>query len=83
MLDIGSGYGWLATRHCSELLPSSKLECVDENYSPSMIAELPSRSPGTLFRSAIADGSFDLILALDVVEHVPNDADFVRKIRFL
>jgi SAM-dependent methyltransferase len=75
VLDIGAGDGWFADQLRTDLSPDSEIVCWDVNYSADDLAAL---SPEGLHRTTEAPaGTFDLVLLLDVLEHVADDAGFL------
>ncbi|MEO7427623.1 MAG: class I SAM-dependent methyltransferase [Fibrobacteria bacterium] len=75
ILDIGAGDGFFASRLLPRLAPDSAIVCFDPNYSPSALSQLRSvASPGISYTAEPPRGAFDLLLLLDVIEHVPDDA---------
>src|SRR4051812_36111010 len=78
VLDIGSGDGYVA-RTLAEAMPSgSQVVGVDSNYSDADLRGLASPPvPGLSFAREAPPERFDLILMLDVIEHVPDDHAFL------
>jgi 2-polyprenyl-3-methyl-5-hydroxy-6-metoxy-1,4-benzoquinol methylase len=72
VLDVGAGDAWFATQ-LSALLPAgSHIDCWDTGY-----AEKAAMS-GVITRTAIKPKvRADVVLLLDVLEHVENDGDFL------
>jgi SAM-dependent methyltransferase len=68
LLDVGAGSGFFAKALLvSSLLALREATCVDPNYAE-------ERNEGPLaFRMSLPDRPADLILLLDVLEHVPDD----------
>lgn len=79
VLDIGSGDAWFATRLARESSPK-ELVCLDANYTAADIAQLTARHPGITFSAGPVEGRYDVLLLLDVVEHVEDDVGFLRKL---
>ena len=80
-LDVGSGDAWLAEQLRARLPADASLVCWDVNYSDAELAAAASSAPpGIVMTSARPSGTFDGILMLDVVEHVEDDAGFVRDV---
>lgn len=75
VLDIGAGDGWLAGELRSDLGTESEIVCWDVNYSAD---DLGARLPPGLHRTIDPpSGTFDLVLLLDVLEHIVDDAGFL------
>lgn len=77
LLDIGSGDAWLAAQLRRDLPPHSAIVCWDANYTEADRRALAAEHPGITFVAAAPAGAFDLLLLLDVLEHVPHDRDFL------
>jgi SAM-dependent methyltransferase len=75
ILDVGAGDGWFAGELSQEMADSSEIVCWDINYrSADLAADLPDRVVRT---AEEPEGAFDLVLLLDVIEHVDDDAAFL------
>jgi len=73
VLDIGCGDGFVA-RGLFEGTGMAVV-AVDSNFTPADLARLSGASPNMRFCRALeGPGVFDLVLLLDVVEHVDDDA---------
>jgi len=72
VLDVGAGDAYLQ--------PNARITCWDTSYDDAIVARLATRTRGITFTRDAPDGHFDLILMLDVVEHVADDIGFVRGI---
>ena len=76
LLDIGAGDGWFAQELVDDLSPTATLTCWDINYtSDDLNAALPSRVVRTTEQPT---GPFDLVLMLDVLEHIDLDEQFIE-----
>lgn len=76
LLDIGAGDGWFAHELMDDLSPSAAVTCWDINYtSDDLNTALPARVVRTTERPA---GPFDLVLMLDVLEHIELDEQFLQ-----
>jgi len=82
VLDVGAGDAWVA----GELARASsdcRVTCWDLGYTPEVVAGLAAQAPeGVEFAASQPSRRFDLILLLDVLEHVEKDdlllGDLVR-----
>jgi SAM-dependent methyltransferase len=78
VLDVGAGDGYLARRLLEALPGGSSVVCLDAHYSDDdlrCLAEPPA--PGLSFAREPPARRFDVILMLDVIEHVADDRAFV------
>jgi 2-polyprenyl-3-methyl-5-hydroxy-6-metoxy-1,4-benzoquinol methylase len=75
VLDVGAGDGWFADELLPDLPEQAQVVCWDINYRSSDLA-VPAgeRISRTAQRP---DGPFDLVLLLDVIEHVEDDDAFL------
>lgn len=80
VLDVGAGDGWLARELARRFGRRVSITCLDPNYSPEVLAELEAAAPPNLTHVTDVGGTFDLVLALDVVEHVEDDGAFVERL---
>lgn len=76
-LDIGSGDAWLAGRVSRSVPNLSRFVGWDINYSANDIATLSSDFPIELVAEPPV-GQFQVILMLDVLEHVEDDQGFLQ-----
>jgi hypothetical protein len=76
VLDVGAGDGWLAEQLVPSLPGGSSVVCWDVNYSDE---DLSAESPPSIRRTRLLpDDCFDIVLMLDVLEHLRDDDRFVR-----
>ena len=79
VLDVGAGDGYLATALFADLPAGSRLVCVDSNYSDADLETYRAAAPPNLsFERERPGERYDVILLLDVIEHVPDDNAFLR-----
>jgi len=79
VLDVGAGDGWMSFQLNNYLPTSSDIVCWDINYTLNMIQELAKDSPYQVkFISEKPSGKFDIVLALDVLEHIEDDGSFLK-----
>jgi hypothetical protein len=78
VLDVGAGDTWLARQVKNALPPGSNVTCWDTNYTTQDIASLADH--GLELVTERPPGVFDGVLMLDVLEHVEDDAGFVRSV---
>lgn len=77
ILDVGAGDGWFAGELSQAMTDSSEIVCWDVNYrSADLQADLP---PGVVRTATEPEGTFDLALLLDVIEHIDDDAGFLDR----
>lgn len=77
LLDLGCGDGF-ATRGILSGLKRKDITAVDVNLTDVQIGSLGSLSEGIRYQRGLPEeGSFDMILLLDVLEHVEDDRDFL------
>jgi hypothetical protein len=78
VLDAGAGDGWLATRLALSMPGGSRITCWDAFYTGADLEELGSCAPEAVrFVMERPAGRHDVLLMLDVLEHVDDDLGFV------
>lgn len=77
VLDVGAGDAWFASR-LADATPGLSVTCWDTGYESSGV-QLPDH-PSLRFVAAPPAGRFGLALLLDVLEHIEDDASFLRSI---
>ncbi|MFV0306252.1 MAG: class I SAM-dependent methyltransferase [Desertimonas sp.] len=82
-LDVGAGDDWLARSFVPILrhhgAPDATVTCWDVHYTPEDLARPAAEGiVRTATEPAEPAGDFDLVTALDVIEHVADDDVFVR-----
>lgn len=80
VLDVGSGDGWFLTELLREMPAGSSGVGWDLGYDAATYAALGLPRSDTLqFTSQEPDGRFSVLLMLDVLEHVADDAGFLAQ----
>ena len=78
VLDIGAGDGWFASDIRGDLPEPATIICWDVNYrSEDLTTPIGPGIDRTTDRPA---GPFDLVLALDVLEHIADDEAFLADV---
>jgi SAM-dependent methyltransferase len=78
VVDVGAGDGYLASVLVPVVRPGGAVLCYDAHYRPDLLEELRTEAePELTFTSQRPDRGFDLVLLLDVLEHVADDRDFL------
>ena len=76
VLDVGSGDNWFANELLADLPSDSTIDCWDAHYTEADLTE--AINPRLHRISASPDRTYPLVLALDVLEHVEDDASFLE-----
>ncbi|HWL43527.1 MAG TPA: methyltransferase domain-containing protein [Ilumatobacter sp.] len=74
ILDVGAGDGWFGESLITDLPHVEQLVCWDVNYSE---YELTTDDPRVTRTVEVPEPGFDLVLVLDVLEHIEDPAGFV------
>jgi hypothetical protein len=78
VLDAGAGDGWFARELFASLPGAARVTCWDAYYTPDLLNALRCGAGGRLeFTAQRPRELFDLILLLDVLEHVEHDHEFL------
>ncbi len=75
VLDVGAGDGWFSDRLSDHLADDATVTCWDINYDDNDLE--PSRAGVVRTRDRPA-GGHDLVLLLDVLEHIDDADEFLR-----
>ena len=76
VLDVGAGDGYLARELAAAMPADGEVVCFDTHYSEQHLCKLEQEAGGTSrvrFTRDSPEGLFDLVLLLDVIEHVEDD----------
>jgi len=80
-LDVGAGDGYVARTLLADLPPGSRMVCYDVHYTDADLdAYAASSIDGLSFTRQRPAGRFDVVLLLDVLEHVPDDHAFLKEL---
>lgn len=77
ILDVGAGDGWFARELLTRLPSHASIACLDPAYA---VRGLPPGSSRITFLTAPPDEQFDLLLFLDVLEHIEEDRAFLSTV---
>ncbi len=77
VLDVGAGDGWFSDSMSVALPDVAEIVCWDIHYDDN---ELEPTSPGVVRTRETPSPDFDLILALDVLEHIDEPASFLADV---
>lgn len=75
VLDVGAGDGWFSQQLAPRLAAGSRVVCWDTAYTDAHLAGAPGDA--VRFVRERPAGPFDLVLLLDVLEHVEDDRGFL------
>jgi 2-polyprenyl-3-methyl-5-hydroxy-6-metoxy-1,4-benzoquinol methylase len=81
ILDVGAGDGWVSNELSHKLPALNTITCWDINYTPEPV-DRSGMKPGPVleFVQQQPEGKFDLIMMLDVLEHVEDDRQFLESL---
>ncbi|MBN2360350.1 MAG: methyltransferase domain-containing protein [Deltaproteobacteria bacterium] len=81
VLDVGAGDAWFAQQLAHRLSASARITCCDAEYTPELIARYRENGDGRVdYRREMPATRFGLILLLDVLEHVADDLEMLRRL---
>jgi len=81
ILDVGSGDGWFSRELLKLLHPDTNITCWDINYTIDHIEKFSSISDQRLqYISNRPKEKFNLLILMDVLEHIEDDANFLSLI---
>jgi SAM-dependent methyltransferase len=79
VLDVGAGDAWFADQLAARS-SVQRIVCWDAAYTPDYLSQRPGESDRVELRADEPAGRFDLILLLDVLEHVEEATGFLAQI---
>ena len=81
VLDAGAGDAWFSNHFNALIGDTSHIDCWDAEYTDESIHELSKDLPSNIALTATRpETQHDLILLLDVLEHVEHDRDFLAEL---
>jgi hypothetical protein len=80
VLDAGAGDGWFSGQLLRDLPADARIVCWDAHYAPEQLARFNAAGGAQSFTASWPEGRFDLLLLLDVLEHVEDDRGFLGKL---
>jgi len=82
VLDVGSGDSWLVTQLLDHLPSSTRVDCWDTHYTADDLADPPDPRLHRTAERPRTHGTapYELVLALDVLEHIDDDRAFVQDV---
>lgn len=79
VLDVGAGDAFVA-RALLDRVPSAQVVAWDNSYTDDDMRGLAGSARLDATRTEPTQGGFDVATMLDVLEHVPDDASFLRRV---
>jgi len=77
-LDMGAGDGYFAQRLLANSPSVERLTCFDLAYDAAWLQAKAARDPRLTFTATKPEGSYSLVLMLDVLEHMEDDLAALR-----
>jgi len=74
-LDVGAGDAWFAEQIAQQIPDGSSIDCWDPAYAAA--PAIAPVSPKIHLVARLPEKKFDLLLLMDVLEHVPADQEFL------
>jgi hypothetical protein len=76
LLDIGGGDGFMA-HTLGQAFDELQITCWDINYDEAYLKQMSAASPRISFTKDCPQESFEMLMLLDVLEHVDDDVSFL------
>jgi SAM-dependent methyltransferase len=79
VLDVGAGDAWFAGQ-LRQLITTERITCWDSGYTDDEVSargRFPRNDDGIEYVASRPAGTFDLLLFLDVLEHIEDDGEFL------
>jgi len=80
VLDIGAGDGFVGAALQRVLPEGSDVTCYDPHYTAEHLTRFSAACGAVRFTAARPSERFDVVLLLDVIEHVPDDVGLLRDV---
>jgi SAM-dependent methyltransferase len=80
VLDIGAGDGFVGAALVRELPAGSRVTCYDPNYTSDHLLRFAAACGTVSFTATRPRERFDVIVLLDVIEHVQDDVGLLREV---
>lgn len=82
LLDVGAGDSYVASTVVAHRPDLGRVVCWDTNYSDEDLVRPPAELAARIERTRTQpSGRFDVVLMLDVIEHVVDDVAFLTQVR--
>jgi SAM-dependent methyltransferase len=81
IVDVGAGDAFFASKLVAFVGPRTEIVCTDLHYDPAALAQVGLQLPPNVRLSReLPDAPADLILLLDVLEHIEDDRGFLDEL---
>jgi len=79
ILDVGSGDAWFAQQLAARSYENTQITCWDSGYGESIASQVEKSAARMEWRRERPRQEFDLLLLLDVLEHIADDGTFLNE----
>jgi 2-polyprenyl-3-methyl-5-hydroxy-6-metoxy-1,4-benzoquinol methylase len=83
ILELGAGSGYLSNKLSNEGYDVTALDLVSDNFRPIDSVKFICADLNDRFDKLLGNNTYDIILAVELIEHLENPRDFIRKCRCL